>query len=473
MTMTESSLGVGVPKSNVNVDIGKVNGNEAPPKSNVIVFDTTKNELYRLNEGYKTLQRKLKGNWKTATNREDSSSGINSDTLSNSRVFVLAGPREKFTENEINHLKKYLETGGSLLVLLGEGGEKRFETNINFFLEEYGIMINSDSVVRTNYHKYFHPKECLISNGVLNRAISEAAGKGSMKFYSADDPAGGGGSNNAQALGFLYPYGATLNVAQPAVPVLSTGSVSFPLNRPVCAFYSHPGSGGKLAVLGSGAMLSDQYIDKEDNHKVKDVIFDFLTSSDFGLNEIDANDPDISDYNMIPDTVRLAEGVRVCLQESDEIPADYTRLFEQRLFSISTQLVPSTIRAYEQLGVKHEQLRLITPQFETPLPPLAAAVFPPSFRELPNPQLELFDLDEAFSSEKSRLAQITNKCSDEDLDYYVREAADILGVTAAIPNPGQGEGSASATKRILEYVLAHITEFKKLNQDPNMNRFDE
>ncbi len=32
-------------------------------------------------------------------------------------------------------------------------------------------MINSDSVVRTNYHKYFHPKECLISNGVLNRAV--------------------------------------------------------------------------------------------------------------------------------------------------------------------------------------------------------------------------------------------------------------------------------------------------------------
>ena len=80
------------------------------------------------------------------------------------------------------------------------------------------------------------------------------------------------------------------------------------------------------------------------------------------------------------------------------------------------------------MGVKHEQLRLITPQFETPLPPLQAAVFPPTFHELPNPQLELFDLDEAFSSEKSRLAQITNKCTDDDIEYYVREAADILGM---------------------------------------------
>ena len=35
----------------------------------------------------------------------------------------------------------------------------------------------SDAVIRTCYYKYFHPKECLITNGVLNRAILEAAGK--------------------------------------------------------------------------------------------------------------------------------------------------------------------------------------------------------------------------------------------------------------------------------------------------------
>lgn len=47
-------------------------------------------------------------------------------------------------------------------------------------------------------------------------------------------------------------------------------------------------------------MLSDQYLDKEDNNRVKDVIFDFLTSDNFKLNEIDADDPEVSDYNMIP-----------------------------------------------------------------------------------------------------------------------------------------------------------------------------
>ncbi len=38
-----------------------------------------------------------------------------------------------------------------------------------------------------------------------------------------------------------------------------------------------------------------------------------------------------------------------------------------------------------------------------------------SIRELPNPKLELYDLDDAFSSEKARLAQVTNKCTDDDL----------------------------------------------------------
>ena len=29
------------------------------------------------------------------------------------------------------------------MVLLGEGGEIRFDTNINFLLEDYGVMVNN------------------------------------------------------------------------------------------------------------------------------------------------------------------------------------------------------------------------------------------------------------------------------------------------------------------------------------------
>ena len=53
-------------------------------------------------------------------------------------------------------------------------------------------------------------------------------------------------------------------------------------------------------------MMSDQFIDKEDNSKVKDVILSFLTSDDVKLNKIDAEDPEVADYTMIPDTSRMA-----------------------------------------------------------------------------------------------------------------------------------------------------------------------
>lgn len=78
----------------------------------------------------------------------------------------------------------------------------------------------------------------------------------------------------------------------------------------------------------------------------------------------------------------------------------------------SSGYVYLSLRAYDQLHLKHETLSLITPQFETPLPSLQPAIFPPSFHELLPPALDLFDLDEHFSSEKVRIAQLTNKCKE-------------------------------------------------------------
>ncbi|XP_002730611.2 intraflagellar transport protein 52 homolog [Saccoglossus kowalevskii] len=418
-----------------------------------ILFDSSKKELFSIQNGFKTLHRKLRTNWKIATHKDE----ITEAKLAQVKVFVIAGPREKFTAPEFDVIKKYIEDGGSVLVLMGEGGETKFDTNINFLLEDYGIMVNSDAVVRTSYYKYFYPKEALISNGILNRAISLAAGK-LIPGLNEEEAA-----NNTQALTFLYPFGATLNVAKPASAVLSTGTVSFPLNRPVLALHSSKYSKGKLAVLGSVHMFSDQYLEKEENAKIQDVIFQWLTTDEIVLNAIDADDPEISDYNMLPETAKLAERLRVCLQESDDVPKDFTALFNDTLFKMDTSVVPKVIKAIDTLGCKHEPLTLIQPQFETPLPPLQPAVFPPTFRELPPPSLDLFDLDEQFSSEKVRLAQITNKCNDDDLEYYVRECGDILGVSTKLPSDSRD------AKHILEYIFAQVVEFKKLNQDQDLD----
>ncbi|XP_046566785.1 LOW QUALITY PROTEIN: intraflagellar transport protein 52 homolog [Haliotis rubra] len=427
-------------------------GMEDKNQRNVILVNASKRELFTLNNGLKSLNRKLRSSWKLVPNKDE----ISEDKLAQVRIFLIAGPREKFTAAEIAAMKKYLDSGGSILVMLGEGGETRFDTNINFLLEDFGIMVNSDAVVRTSYYKYFHPKEALISNGVLNRAVSQAAGK--SLSYGGDDDA-----NNAQALSFLYPYGATLNVVKPAVAVLSTGTVCFPLNRPVLALRTNKQTRGKIAVLGSVHMFHDQYIDKEENSKILDVLVQYLTTEEIKLNAIDAEDPEISDYNQLPEVAKLAEELKTCLQESDDIPRDITTLFDNSLFKLDTSLVPKAIKGYDQLGCKHESLTLITPQFETPLPPLQPAVFPPNFKELNPPALELFDLDEQFSSEKVRIAQITNKCTDDDLEYYVRECGDILAVTSKL------QPDFRDAKHIIEYVFAQVVEFKKLNQDNDYN----
>merc|ERR1712014_285487 len=77
-------------------------------------------------------------------------------------------------------IKDYLSSGGSVFILLGEGGEAKFNTNVNYLLEEFGISVNNDAVVRTVYHKYHHPKEALITHGCLIKDLARAA-KGEKK----------------------------------------------------------------------------------------------------------------------------------------------------------------------------------------------------------------------------------------------------------------------------------------------------
>uniref|UniRef100_A0A8C5MY82 IFT52 GIFT domain-containing protein n=1 Tax=Leptobrachium leishanense TaxID=445787 RepID=A0A8C5MY82_9ANUR len=198
---------------------------------NAILFNASKREIFTTNSGYKSLQKRLRSNWKIQSLKED----ITAEKLEGVKLWITS--------------------------------------------------------VRNVYYKYFHPKEALISNGVLNREISRAAGKDISMVIDED-----GGGNNAQALTFLYPYGATLNIMKPAIAALSTGSVCFPLNRPILGFYQS--KGGKLAVLGSCHMFSDQYLDKEENAKILDVLMQWLTTNDIRLNQIDAEDPEISDYTI-------------------------------------------------------------------------------------------------------------------------------------------------------------------------------
>ena len=62
---------------------------------------------------------------------------------------------------------------------------------------------------------------------------------------------------------------------------------------------------GNLAVLGSAHMFSDQYIDKEENSKLQEVMWQWMTSDDITLNTIDAENPDVSE-GLSPSLVPLS-----------------------------------------------------------------------------------------------------------------------------------------------------------------------
>jgi len=165
--------------------------------------------------------------------------------------------------------------------------------------------------------RYLYPKEVFIAHGVLQPAIGATKNVGNAKAAKAErkgKAAAGGGGAGAGAgsgggdagLSFVYPYGATLSVERPAVPILSSGPISYPLNRPVAAVFECPDapshlSGasaaaqaaakaeaaakaaagstvahGRVMVLGSAQLFGDEWLDKEENGKLADVLFRWL-----------------------------------------------------------------------------------------------------------------------------------------------------------------------------------------------------
>lgn len=90
-------------------------------------------------------------------------------------MLLLGGPRLPFTGHELQDIRNFIEHGGNALIIMQEGGEGRLETNINAFLEQVGISVNSDSVIRKHFYKYLHPKEAFVGNGILNKELVRVA----------------------------------------------------------------------------------------------------------------------------------------------------------------------------------------------------------------------------------------------------------------------------------------------------------
>jgi len=470
-----------------------------------ITFNVSKKESHNPNNGYKKWSRKLRSFAKVQTNKEE----ITVDSISDTDILIFAGSREPFTVNEFREMKTWLTNGGRMLVMMGEGGEKTSGSNINYFLEEFGMSINNDSVTRAAFYKYYHPKEVFIGNSIMvpdiirkknatpqngntsnpsnTKSSTSKSSKSSEKNHKNSDNNNNTNNNNTNnkennnlkgdiKFPIVYPYGASLNVQRPSIALLTSGQISYPMNRPIAALWEAETVNtagrprGRLMVIGSTEFCSDDWIDKEENHKLMELFIQYLLNDleidmHSGRNEADH----IVDYKPVPSVETLANLLKPCLQGLDELPHDFTKLFDLSMFKLDMDIVPVAIQLYKTLGVPHEPLTLIPPQFECPLPKLQIATFPPAMREPAPPALEQFDLDEHFAKESLRLAQLTNKCSqgEEDLEYFIGESGEILGVSQALPF---GERSA---KHILYAIFHSIVNFKKqdFGKDGNPDNF--
>ena len=283
-----------------------------------ICFDASKSEGLNPKKGYGEFFKKMKHEYKCSLNKEE----IDISNLEGIKIIILGMPRQMFNAKELDHLKQFVQSGRSLFVCLGEGGEQKANTNINYLLEQFKISVNNDCVVRTSFYKYLHPKESFTSNGCLSKDfvrvckglqvradMGGAGGKYSKKYTTLDDE---GGKGSAKAgLEYVYSYGATINTIHPAFPLLDSGAVSYPTERPVVAGYVDRQRGGKVVVCGSLRMFDDEFIKNEDNSKVLDGIMRFLGNNDIQLTDVGRKeDNDTVEYNRVPDTSSLAAKVR-------------------------------------------------------------------------------------------------------------------------------------------------------------------
>ena len=93
----------------------------------VLCFDEGKRELFRAGSNYKKLVRRLKATYAIQANAQE----LMPARLQGVHCLVLAAPAEPLSAAEVAALHAYVDGGGSLVVLSGEGGPSAVNSNLN------------------------------------------------------------------------------------------------------------------------------------------------------------------------------------------------------------------------------------------------------------------------------------------------------------------------------------------------------
>ncbi len=337
------------------------------------------------------------------------------EKLTECELFVSIGKLPLHSEDDAAMLANFLDRGGSVAVLSAE-----VEPIVNDFLGLYGMKIEGGAVVRAVYHQpYFHPKHALISNGIVQPFETE--NKQSQQ------------SDGADAMAFVFPNGTTLNVETPAVPLLTSGSTSFPVDCPLAAAWEATTGNGRLIVVGSSDIFGDEWVEREDNSQLCDIFFKYL------LNRV-SFDPslgrfDFEEKECVPDIATLSNLIKPCVQEVAELPQDFRTLLADDQFGLTVEEVIGFSQMEEEnFPLPSSQIQMTA---HTPRDP---------------------EMDEHPTDVHVHLSELLNEqCTDENLSHFVNSAGRIVGVEAVEDDNQDDEGKA---KHVLHDVATFLVQSK-------------
>lgn len=111
------------------------------------------------------------------------------------------------------------------------------------------------------------------------------------------------------------------------------------MNRPICGMWESDtvseigGKRGRLVVIGSTEIFADDFIDKEDNMKLCDILISWLLDlAELNMVSERKDENLVSEFIPVPNIESLSQTIKPCLQELDEMPSDFTKLFDMNLF---------------------------------------------------------------------------------------------------------------------------------------------
>ncbi|KAH0793161.1 intraflagellar transport protein [Histomonas meleagridis] len=395
----------------------------------VSLIDAGKHEIYS-----KTKKlTKFDATVSSKTETKQHKGPITMEVLQNAKAIWFFGPQRDLTENESSDLERFLRSGGSILIF----GSK-FPPVFTSFLKKFGVTI-LDQVISPAYTTYVDPKVIAVQSGVVNRGLTLFA--------------------KNQDITFAFPDGCTLDCKKPSVPIITSGQISYPLNQPILSFATVGQQKGTLTVCGSPHIFNDEWLPKENNEILLRYLIEISLTKSEQINQIDADHPEVTERWYSPDVLCMSNHLRSCIQEPEKLRNEFQENFDTGLFRMDMSFVTESQNMSNLLGLKNEPLEIVEPQFDTALPPLTPAVYPPQMREPPGPALELFDLDDAFALPKTRLAQLAQRTSQRNAEKFTVQAAKILGIMQKLPEDKQ------SGKHVLEYVLNQIMRWKRQTQD--------